>query len=404
MKIKKSLLFILSLFFVYQLFSESNPYSKADKKTKEVLKKCDDLIEAKKYESAFNSLNSGIEDEYIIAKKIEVCTNYFSQSIMHQMFCLSDLEEGQTLYDVRTGDGSFNMIMTDPVEMVEEYVSEKGEKPILNYALGIYYSSVLNCYGSNWLITTDEIIQNMINYYQKALDQKCYTSYSLSELAVSYIRSGDYDKGNQIYERKKALKEKFTFEDTYNYGYVCFLKQDYEKALPLLLQSVKDYSDNPDYLFDAYYVLSALYINTSKYEDCEKVLQNCISIYENDYRIYNRQIILYAIQKDKSKILTASQKLFSMAPQNPSAPQMIMQNYFDYGVQEWLIEFFTETELMYKDDLKATQNLYFHHAASLNYLDRKEEAKEMAQIAKKYFIQDNSLTDQISEQLDSIGR
>ncbi len=244
----------------------------------------------------------------------------------------------------------------------------------------------------------------MVNYYQKAFDQKCYTSFALSELAISYLRLGDYDKGIQMYEFKKKIKEEFTTEDNYNYGYLCYLKQDYDKALPLLLQSVKDYKNNPDYLFDTYFLLSALYINSSRYEDGESALQSCISLYDNDYRIYDRQIILYAITKDKEKIMTASKKLFSMAPTNPSAPQMVMNNYFNYGVAEWIDDFFIETEEIYKDDPVAMQNLTFHHSASLGFLGRKEEAKLMAETARKYFIKNDALTDQISEQLDSFGK
>lgn len=404
MKTKKLIVFFMSMLFSFQLFAANNPYSSADKKTKSILAKCDDLIDKAQYESAYKVLGEGTVNEYIIAKKIELVTEYFSQSMMHQMFCLSDLKEGQTLYDVRTGDGSFNMIVSDPVKMVEEYVAKNGEKPILNYALGIYYSSVLNCYGSNWLQTQEEIIRNMVNYYQKAFDQKCYTGFALSELAISYLRLGDYDKGVQMYEFKKKSKEEFTAEDNYNYGYLFYLKQDYDKALPLLLQSVKDYKDNPDYLFDTYFLLSALYINTSKFEDGEKALQSCITLYENDYRIYERQIILYAITKDKDKAMVASKKLFSMAPTNPSAPQMVMNNYFDYGVAEWIIDFFVETEELYKDDPVTMQNLTFHHSASLGFLGRKDEAKAMAETARNYFIQNKTLTDQISQQLDSFGK
>lgn len=404
MKNKKLLVSILPFLMVYQVFAISDPYSTADKKTKQILTKCDKLIEEKQYESAYNSLNTETYNEYILAKKIDICVEYFSQSMMHQMFCLSNLKEGQTLYDVRTGDGSFNMIMADPVKMVESYVAENGEKPILNYILGLYYSSVLNCYGSNWLKTEEEINRYIVDYYQKAFDKNCYTGYALSELALSYIRLGDYDKGTQIYDYKKSTNEEFTVEDNYNYGYACFIKQDYDKALPMLLRSIKDYEDNFEYQYDVYFILSALYINISKFDEAEKVLQNCISIIDNDYRVYERQIILYAIVKDKDKILAASKKLFSMAPSNPSAPQMVMQDYFDYGVQDWLIDFFVGTEELYKDDLSAMQNLYFHHAFTLSYLGKTKEAKTMAKTAREYFKKDGSLTEQILEQLDSIGK
>ncbi|MBO4507558.1 MAG: hypothetical protein J5747_02855, partial [Spirochaetaceae bacterium] len=126
----KKLLFSLICLFVFgfSLFGW-DVYSDADDATKAVLAKVDALIEQEQYQSAFGATNGeGCQEEYLLAKRIEIATNYFAQSIMHQMFAFKNLEEGQTLYDVRTGTGDYSLMMFDPAVSAGSYMAAHGEK------------------------------------------------------------------------------------------------------------------------------------------------------------------------------------------------------------------------------------------------------------------------------------
>lgn len=81
---------------------------------------------------------------------------------------------------------------------------------------------------------------------------------------------------------------------------------------------------------------------------------------------------------------------------------MVMQEYMDAGVKEWLPEFFESCLKAYAASLGATQNLYFHYAYSLHVLGNNSKSSEMAQKAKAAFKKNGALTPDIEKTLDSL--
>ena len=98
---KSCLILLLIMLLVGFLFADTNVYEKMDLNTKKVIQEVDKLIEERKYETAFGTLTTANENEYILAKKIELCTNYFVQSMMHQLFAFKNLVDNEDIYDVR---------------------------------------------------------------------------------------------------------------------------------------------------------------------------------------------------------------------------------------------------------------------------------------------------------------
>ena len=398
MKTKNLVIFILLVFCVVSLFAQRNAYSGADNKTQIALANADMLIEQRQYATAFGSLS--MDNEFFIAKKIEIATNFFVQSLMHQMFVIVNLTEDQSLRELRTNlSGSFNMTYFDPAKIIQEYVEKNGPKPILDYALGLYYSDVLRRYQGQWLISDQELVNNTITYLLKAYENDCWDSWSMSELAYAYMKNGEYETAIKYYSIKLDQKEEFSIDDDYNFGLCNFFCNNYAAAQKYMEKSIKNYEDNPDYLYDTYWVLSAIYINTKQYDEAQKALDNCRSLDCGDYRLDQRYISFYAILKNKEKVLLASADFFQVGPENPSVPQFIIQEYFDRSIESWLPDFF-EQELNRPDlSIGTLQNLYFHYAASLSYLDKKSEAAIVAEKARQAFRQNDSLTDDIDQML-----
>ena len=398
MKTKKFLFIILLAFCAATLFAQRNAYAGADKKTQAALQNADKLIEQRQYASAFGSLS--MDNEYFIAKQTEIATTYFIQSMMHQMFVLDNLQEGQDLMELRKNlTGTYNMTYFDPAKIIQEYTEKNGEKPILNYALGLYYSDVLRRYQGQWLISDEELVKNTITYLLKAYEKDCWDAWSMSELAYAYMKNGDYESAIKYYSVKLDNKEEFSIDDDYNFGLCNFFCDNYPLAQQYMEKSIKNYADNSAYLYDTYWVLSAIYINTQQYDLAQKALDNCKSLNMGDYRLYQRYISFYAILKDKAKTLQASADFFQIAPENPSVAQFIIQEYFDRTIEAWLPDFF-EQELKRQNLSTGTlQNLYFHYAASLSYLDKKAEAAPIAEQARQAFRLDDSLTDDIDKML-----
>ena len=153
----KKLFLLLVLRLSAASLSAKGVYDGADAETKKLIGEVDALIYQKQYATAFGRL-SDETNEYIIAKRVEVAINYFVQSMMHQMFAFKNLDEDDDIEDVRGETGTYSLIFYNREDVIKKFVEQNGEKPILDYALGLYYEDVHNRYGEDWLIPEDASI------------------------------------------------------------------------------------------------------------------------------------------------------------------------------------------------------------------------------------------------------
>ena len=400
---KKFLFSLICLFVLGSSLFGWDVYSGANDATKAVLAKVDALIEQEQYQSAFGATNGeGCQEEYLLAKRIEIATNYFAQSFNHNIFAFTNLKEGQTLYDVRTGGGNFSVMMVDPVTVAESYMAANGGKPVLYYALGAYYADVRGRYGDQLSFSFDELYEKEIENFGKAYDAGVYDAFSLSELGVSYAYLGDNDSAISIYEAKEKEYE-LTGDDDYNYGF-CFLRKGQtEKGAYYLESSIDKYADNPQYQYDSYSLVVQVYIMTLKdFESAGKVLLNFKKDFPTDYRVTLFTILFYAAQNLNDQAIESSFELFAMAPTNPSACQLIMQQGQSAGNMEFLPGFFDQALVLYAENSGAVANLYFHYAYTLCLMQRNEEAWNMVLKAREAFTQNGTLTSDIEQSLDQI--
>lgn len=393
---------VVALLTVFSVtaFAQKSPYDTADAATKNLLEQADALIAKKQYESAYKTV-AQFDNEYLIAKATYICINYFAYSVTHQLFALKDLEEGETLYDVRNGGGKYNMYLFDPVKIIDEYKKSNGEKPILNYALGLYYDKVLLGYSGRWIVSDDEIIANTITYLQKAYDENCYDDESLTVLAETYYRSRDLANAKKIFEKKVSAGYELTANDYYNLGTICYYTQDFPSAAKYLDKAISGYAGQPKYQTDAYLLFIKSCTESGDYKKAEKYIAECKLKLPQDYRIILSGVTLHAKQKNQKKLLNAAKELYAMAPENPSAPQMVLREYFDGGVENWLPEFFDSCLKDY-DSVGARQNLFYHYAYVLSEMGQADKASVMAKNAKAEFQKNGALTEDIEKFLDSM--
>lgn len=400
---KRFIVAIFVLLCAVGVFAHKSPYDGASSDTELLIKKADELIQQKQYESAFSTLSDD-SNEFILAKKIEIAINYFAQSIMHQMFAFKNLKKGETLYDVRTGTGSYSMVMFDPVTVIEAYEKKNGEKPILNYALGLYYDDVLLRYGYQWLLSEKELTQKTIERLQKAVNQDCYDAHSLSVLALAYYKNGDLTNAEKIYNKKIKSGFEPSVNDFFNLGSIYLQKKNFTLALQYAEKSIEGYKNDPEYQSDAYIVCIDSCLGLHDYKKAKSFLKTAEKHFPKDYRIVQKTIALYAMQKNKPESLKAAKNLFAFAPENPTVSQMIIKEYFNAGTEKWLPDFFDDCLKIYSKQSKARQNLLYHYAYTLYELNDKEKASKTAKDAKAEFIKNGELTEEIEKTLDSFGK
>lgn len=394
----KKKFFIITFIFcsIFSLFSK-DIYSNADLKSKKILKQIDQLLKEQKFETAFSTIPT--DNEFLLAKKVEIACNGFAQSMMHQMFAFKDLDKNETLYDVRTNDGTYSLYGFDPVKEINSFISKNGEKPILNYALAYYYTDVRLRYGNQWLIPEEELYDKAGLYFQKALDENCYDENSLSELATYYYLKQKYEEARKIYELKKKEFD-FSATDNFHYGILLWFANEGKSGVEYVKKSIEGYNDNPDYQSDSYIVTARIYLSLGDYKNAESYLKKCQSSFPNDYRSIQYSIALYAAQNMKDKTVAACMELFELAPTNPSVCQMIMEQCNNAGKQEFAIEFFKEAVKKYNSDSYICENLYFHYAYEYYYMGNLEQAKETAKKARSYFEKNGDMTADIDALLN----
>lgn len=389
----KKLFLLLVLLLSAASLSAKDVYDGADAETKKLIGEVDALIYQKQYATAFGRL-SDETNEYIIAKRVEVAINYYVQSMMHQMFAFKNLDEDDDIEEVRGETGTYSLIFYNPEDVIKKFVEQNGEKPILDYALGLYYEDVHNRYGEDWLIPEDEIVENTCKYLLKAFEQGYYDSWSLSVLGTALYRHKDYEQAIQVYESKEK-EYKMTGTDNYHLGILYWIVDEYQKGLDHVIVSADQYEDIPDYQADAYIVSARIALDMNDYKTTEKYLDLCYSKYPDDYRIYQYRICLYAAQNMNKKVVENGLILFTYGVDNPKTCQLLIEGCNDYNNTTAAFDFFKAAIKQYKKNNAALANLYFHYAYEFYLIDNDAEAAKYAKEARKYFDKSNTMTEEI---------
>lgn len=384
------------------LFAENpNLFASADAKTKETITQVDALISKKQYKSAFDKLGKGYDNEYFVAKKIEICDNYFAQSLMHRTFAVEDLEATETLDDIRAKNKTFNTFSFDPVIIVEDYETKHGSSAILEKSLGDYYCSVLMNYSNNWSITDLEIIQNSNKHYQTAYDANCFDYASLTNYIYNCLQIKDYVKAAELINTLFAINSS-NVDMHYNLAYCYLQTEQYALAAKEGEVAAILYKDNVNYKVDSYLLCTDAMLNDSQPEKAKYYLDKILEVSPNSYQAYDKYIELYLIKKDYPNAAIYADKLFAVGPEKPGASQMVLQQYMSFNQDDELIKFFERNIKTYSKQSAALGNLYYHYAAFWLNKGNKELASKYINTAETNFIQAGSYSGKLKTAVDQI--
>ncbi len=376
---------LLSLFLaaISLVYAENNIYEDIDTKTESLIKKSDELIQKRQYESAFTILGKDTTNKFIIYKKTEICINYFVQSIGHRMFALHDLKENEDLYELRSGTGSFNMYLYDPVEIITDYYKKNQQSAIIEKTLGDYYYDVGLRYQGNWFETDDILAKKCIEHYEKAFAKKFYTVNMLTNCADKYVQLKNAEKAIEYYS--KALDENPSLYNVpFNLSSAYYEKGNYKAAILYGNKAISIYKNDPNYQMDAILLCSDASYAQNDFTKSLEYLNIGLSISKEEYRIYKKMALSYLALNNIPKANENADILFALAPGNPAASQMIMEIY-DKNTKE-LVLFFERNIKKYTNDDATLANLYFHVSLTYYYDNNKKEALNYALLAKEKFI------------------
>ncbi|WP_461629093.1 tetratricopeptide repeat protein [Labilibaculum euxinus] len=344
----------------------------------ETIKKANDFIAEKKYETAFNlldKLDPANDKPDVVLLKEDILLNYFVTSIMHQMFALTDINKDEDILDYRGKEGSFSMHMFQVDSILTRLTKIYPTNCKLNKGLADYYYEVHLKYGGRWLKDDKELFPLIQTNFQKAIDGNCadYLSYYV----LGYI--------NLVQEKNKEcipyflksieLNDKYA-SSHYNLAYAYLFTDDRENALKYAKNSLDIYNDR-EYKSDAARMVGQIY--TELKDD-----KNVLTYYEMADKIdpenyYNIKPILNLYLKTNNKKANETTKaFFNLAPANPTIYNDLEEIYFSNKKDNELIDFYKSQSSEFKDDKKVQGSLNFYLARIYLETDKK--------VAKDYFI------------------
>lgn len=391
----------MTLCMFYSLNSESSVYSGADKSTQKIIKKVDALIAQQKFETAFQLLEKNNTNAYLVAKKVEVATNYFVQSLNHVSFAFKDLKKGETIEALRMSKGSFTMYYFDPVVVIFALLKSGHQEPILYKSLGDYYFDVSLRFEDRWTEDDTSIASKVVENYSKAYQGGLYTVPMLVNYAHKTALFGNYAQAIELYT--KALAEDSSLPDAnYNLAYWYLVVGNYDKALVEGDKAVIAYSNNPNYQMDAILLCADASYYNEDFDLSIAYLQKALKISTEEYRVFLRLGNNYLALGNILKANTSLDTLFSFAPTYPSASQMVAEAFLAQNNSEALYKFYIRNLLKYSDQPEVEGNLLFHLALQYERDGNIKKAIETVLLAKKKYMQAERFEDDIRTAIESL--
>lgn len=353
----------------------------------ETIKKANDFIADKKYETAFNLLDkfdpTNDKPEITLLKK-DILLNYFVTSIMHQMFAITDIKKNEDILDYRGKEGSFSMKMFQVDSILTRLIKIYPNNCKLYKGLADYYYDAHLRYNGHWLIDDKELFPLMQINFQKAVDGNCADYLSYYVLGYANLAQEKTKESIPYFLKSIELNNKYA-SSHYNLAYAYLFTDDRENALKYAKTSLDLYNDK-EYKSDAARMVGQIY--TELKDD-----KNALTYYEMADKIdpenyYNiKPILKLYIKTGNKKAKETTKAFFNIAPANPTIYNDLEEIYLGNDKGNDLIKFYKSQFSAFKDDKKVQGNLNFYLARI--YLDTDKK------LAKDYFIKSKEIFEKV---------
>ena len=366
---KKISTFLISILFTLSVFGQTET---------EVIKKANDFIANKKYESAYNILdnfdpNNGSPN--IVLLKEDIALNYFVSSIMHQSFGFVDLEKGQNISDFRGKEGSFGMKMFVINKVLDSLITIYPNNCKLYKGLGDYYYQVQIKYSGRWLKEDSVLFELMDKNFSKAIEGNCgdYMSYFVKGY-ISVVKE-KYKDCIPYFMKSLTLNKDFS-SSYYNIAYSYLNLENRDSVLKYAKNSF-DIDSVAVFKSDAARMMGQVYSDMLNGEKAIFYYELADKIDSGNYYNIKPLLNLY-MRTGSAKVKETTMKFFNLEPTNPTIFNDLEEIYYNNKKEKDLIAFYKEQLPAFKDNLNVTGNLYFFLGKIYIATDKK--------LAKEYLI------------------
>jgi tetratricopeptide (TPR) repeat protein len=391
--------------FIALLFTLS---ANAQNSTQYTIEKANELVTNKKYETAFNLLDSldpkNGNLEIVLAKE-DIALRYFVQSMNHQYFCFKDIPINEDLMDYRINGGSFSIHPFAINNILDSLTKLEPNNCKLYKGLGDYYKEVLFKYNGNWIKDENETITLVKENYRKAVDGGCEDYLCYFTLASFESRDKNYDKSTQYYLKSIYLNNKHA-DSYYNLAFAYINLEEPKNALFYAKRSLELYNDTFN-RSDAANMLGHIYSELKDDSNAIFYYELANLIYPDNYENLRTLLNIY-IKTQNSKSYETMKSFYKLDPALPSIYEDIGSIYLLNKKQDVLIAFFKDQLVLNNKDEKICGNLNLYLGKTYLYFDNKKEAKKYFINSKMNFIKvfekDHEVFDLIEDAINTCDK
>ncbi len=351
---KKIISFLLIISFVSVISAQNKPL-----KPEEALKKADELIQQKKYLSAFNTLNEQDPDNQnprLALKKEDIVLDYFLVSFQHQLFGLKDLEPGETVEQLRGRNGDYTLVRFPVDSVLLDLAAKHPRNADLYKGLGRYYMDYYFRYRS-MVENAEKFLDMAETYFRKALEINPRDAETHKALGELYHARGQYDKAAEAF--RKAVKIKPSDATAhYNLAYMLARMQQYDEAVREALAAAKLYQ-KPEMKADAYGLAGIAYLEQKQWKKAIPYLEKAYKIDPENYDVLYGLTYAY-LQTGNRKHLKTAKALFDLDPLNTYTYSKLATLYESTGHLDELKQLFKDRMRRYQANDSVAANLHFY--------------------------------------------
>ncbi|MDZ4751916.1 MAG: tetratricopeptide repeat protein [Flavobacteriales bacterium] len=365
------------------------------------------LVEQKKYESAFQMLetfDAEAKSINVLLLKEEIALKYFVTSIMHTMFSFKDLEPDEDIMDYRGLEGTSNLHVFDIAEELNKFLESNPNHCLLNKGLADYYFDVHMRYGASAMEEEYAMLETIKSAYTVAVKGGCADYMSHYSLAYLFLID------DQLEEAKPGLLESIRLNPEYasahyNLAYCYYLLEDFASALTYCKKALDLYTEAV-YKSDAARLTGDILWAMEDNDGAMRHFRMADEIEPGNH--FNRMRILHlSVETQSEEVESALQWFWELAPEEPSTYFDLIEIYSQYQLEAELETFLLTKVLANEDNDEISGALQFF-LGRLSSEKNKSEAEKHFNQAKvhfnKFLSSDDPVFSVIQEEIDALKK
>lgn len=350
------------------------------------LKQAQSLIEAGKYLSAFEVLNTADpehQSEAILIKQSNLILDYYAHTDQFQRFALKDLAENESLAELRKSAQDFEYLDLRIDSLLFKKLEQTPEALKLHLALGRYYFELYQTFGKESYMPESMVLARMEMHFALAYKRGVKDEYSTYALGLKKLL--DRAPVDAIPFLEDHLKFAPAHADAhYNLAYAYDQAQRKMKSIEHARMAIEFYEE-PSLKADAARMVALSYAQLNDTLRSLEFFRLADQIEPDNY--YTLKYLLQTeILVDTVAFQISRARFFRLGPDKNSIYQDLYRLHLGQNKEAELLAYYGEELANYESDTLVMANLYLHRAIlwkDLNDIPASLEEVKLAEAAYK---------------------